>query len=174
MLPLTRTFPGHHRFRRCQQKLEGSWYLHIPLSRISFLMHYLDYVFTLQFRHQKYAANFSSGSWLFSLIKRIIPLRHSVLSLSALHQYHLHQHGRLGRPHDGTLSEIRQFIRDQTSDSLADNHVPILACCVQLISFDVRNTLFRSYLVWWSANYVNSSFKVVTRSGICICKLPIH
>lgn len=109
------------------------------------LIHYLDYVFNLQFRHHK---NFSSRSWLFGLVKRIIPLRHSVLSLSALHQYHLHQHGSLGRPHGGTLqelqdhhtatlSELQQFIRDQTSESLSDNHVAILACCVQLISFDL-------------------------------------
>lgn len=113
------------------------------------LMHYLDYVFTLQFRHHQYAANFSSRSWLFSLVKRITPLRHSVLSLGALHRYHLQKQGKLSSSqedslqelqdhHAAALSELRQFIRDQTSVSLTDNHVPILACCVQLISFDVR------------------------------------
>lgn len=112
------------------------------------LMHYFDYVFTLQFRHHKYAANFSSRGWIFSLVKRITPLRHSVLSLSALHQHHLQQQGMLRSSQDDSLqelqdhhaaalSELRQFIRDQTSESLTENHVPILACCVQLISFDV-------------------------------------
>jgi hypothetical protein len=117
------------------------------------VMHYLDFVFTLQFRHHKYAATFSSRSWLFSLVKRITPLRHSVLSLSALHQYRLHQHGILGMSldntlqelqdhHAATLSELRQFIRDPKNDSLTDNHIPILACCVQLISFDVWSVYY--------------------------------
>ncbi len=111
------------------------------------LIHYLDYVFHLQFRHQKYSPNFSSRSWLFSLVKKVRPLRHSIMSLSALHQHSLKQSG-LGAIQDDTLQELRdhhsatlsalgQFIQDQT-DPLAENYIPILACCIQLISFDVK------------------------------------
>jgi hypothetical protein len=122
--------------------------LYSSMREDQLLMHYLDFVFTLQFRHHKYAAHFSSRGWLFSLVKRIRPLRLSILSLSALHQYRLSQHGlfegsindslkELQDHHAAALSELRQFIRDQTRDSLADNHISILACCIQLISFDV-------------------------------------
>jgi len=111
------------------------------------LMHYLDYVFQLQFRHHKYAVNFSSRGWLFSLIKRITPLRHSVLSLSALHQHCLTQHGpgtnqddtlrELRNHHSLSLSGLRQFLQDRINDPWTEDHVPTLACCIQLISFDV-------------------------------------
>lgn len=112
------------------------------------LMYYLDLIFPMQFRHHKHEATFSSRSWLFSLVKRIKPLQHSMLSLSALHQHTLNQQNSSGlrqdsiveeltEHHSSTLSELRQFIHNQTNDSLPDNHVPILACCVQLVSFDV-------------------------------------
>lgn len=145
------------------------------------LLYYLDLIFPLQFRHHKYAATFSSNSWLFSLVKRIKPLQHSVISLCALHQHTLNQQNSYGSSqdsiseeltnhHSSTLSELRQFIHNQTNDSLTDNHVPILACCVQLVSFDVCNGPHSIYCLPLVTS--DSYSKVEKPNGKCICKQP--
>jgi hypothetical protein len=119
------------------------------------LKYYLNHVFTLQYFHQKYiTSTWPSPNWLLSLIENIPPLRHSVLSLSALHLHCLQQ--RKGDSHNvnsnhdqtDTLDELREyhaaslvglrsFISANESTSQTAGYIPILACCSQLISFDV-------------------------------------
>ncbi|OBT93244.1 hypothetical protein VE01_08809 [Pseudogymnoascus verrucosus] len=119
------------------------------------LRHYLNHVFALQYFHQKYiSTTLPSPSWLLSLLETIPPLRHAALSLSALHLHCLQQQkGGSNNFHDGynrtdTLVELREyhaaaliglrsFISDYGSSSLTAGYIPILACCSQLISFDL-------------------------------------
>lgn len=111
--------------------------------------HYFDHIFNLQFQH--YAARVSPKSWLLSPIQRIVPLRYSILSISALHQYRSNRAETSGlrddafhelQEHYGTaLRRLREFIHDSSNKSPTDSHVPIICCCVQLISFDVSGEL---------------------------------
>jgi hypothetical protein len=139
-----------------ERELTQRWTLLNLTGRESELLrHYLNHVFTLQYFHQKYiTTTWPSPSWLLSLVETIPPLRHSVLSLSALHLHCLQQRkGNSRNVHDDndrtdTLDELRgyhaaslvglrRFISDCESTSQTAGYIPILACCSQLISFDV-------------------------------------
>lgn len=136
--------------------IENSTTTKLPFSEdheTNLMMHYLDQVFYIQFRF--YSPSVSSGGrgWLLSLLLQTKPLYHAALSLSAFHQQSLlsvdqdvlpTQRGylqELERHHNLTLEELQLFILaqkepDSTSGILSSN-VQILACMVQLISFEV-------------------------------------
>lgn len=111
--------------------------------------HYFDHIFSLQFQH--YAARFSPKSWLLPLIQTIIPLRYAILSISALHQYRSkgldttdemkdEDFHELQEHYGTALRMLRQFIDESSTKSSGSSHVPIICCCVQLISFDVSGS----------------------------------
>ena len=111
----------------------------------SLMMHYLDHVFFIQFRF--YAPSIATGGrgWLLSLLTQTKPLYHAALSLSAC----LAQEGgeartdylqELERHHNLTLEELQLFIQahSEHASTAFGGNVQILACMVQLISFEVR------------------------------------
>lgn len=61
-----------------------------PLLRekeAALLMHYLDYVFPLQFPFYKHSSNKGGRGWLLSLLMQLEPLYHAALSISAYHRH---------------------------------------------------------------------------------------
>jgi len=135
----------------------------------SLMMHYLDHVFFIQFRF--YTPSISAGGrgWLLSLLTQTKPLYHAALSLSAC----LAQEGgeaqtdylqELERHHNLTLMELQLFIQahsEHTSTAFESN-VQILACMVQLISFEVNVFQFRPNSI---ADASDSSFMAVLLRG---------
>ncbi len=121
--------------------------LTIPSYReAELLMHYLDYVFPLQFRF--HTPDLASGGrgWLLWLLVKTGPLHRAALSLSALHQYVLlgyvsgEQHAELIMYHAQALKDLHVFLRDiRDSGNLDDlsQQIGVLACGVSLISFEV-------------------------------------
>ena len=118
------------------------------------IMHYLDHVFYIQFRFYVPSVSTGGRGWVLSLITKTKPLYHAALSLAAFHQQSLmlQENGgsdnclslvELEQQHNLTLQEMQRYIqvRCKSSDtsSVSDVNVQILACVVQLISFEVRN-----------------------------------
>lgn len=115
------------------------------------IMHYLDHVFFIQFRFHTPSISAGGRGWLLYLLTRTKPLYHAALSLSAFHQQSLmlperetaeNEHlQELGRQHNLTLKELRVFIQANNEAESAEGafyrNVQILACVVQLISFEV-------------------------------------
>jgi len=124
------------------------------------MMHYLDNVFYIQFRFFTPSIEIGGRGWLLSLLNRTKPLYHAAVSLSAFHQQsiisrqgadqaqmdYLHQ---LELHHNLTLEELQLFIHAHTeSTSLGggfSSKVQILACMVQLISFEVRSVSLSTF-----------------------------
>lgn len=123
-------------------------------NETNLMMHYLDHVFFIQFRF--YTPSVSSGGrgWLLSLLRHTKPLYHAALSISAFHQQSLlsnieknpeTEHGylrELDRHHTLTLEELQLFILthqevDRSASGNSGRNVQILACMVELISFEV-------------------------------------
>lgn len=117
----------------------------------SLMMHYLDHVFFIQFRF--HTPSLSSGrGWLLSLLIRTKPLYHAALSLSAFHRQSLLVEQESGQAeidylhelrhhHDLTLKELRNFIQSNNKNvseqGAFDGNIQILACMIQLISFEL-------------------------------------
>jgi hypothetical protein len=121
-------------------------------NEANLMMHYLDNVFYTQFRF--FAPSISTGGrgWLLSLLNRTKPLYHAAMSLSAFHWQSLISQSQvdqaqidylheLERHHNLTLEELQLFIHAQNLNTARegafDGNVQILACMVQLISFEV-------------------------------------
>lgn len=121
------------------------------------LMHYLDHVFHLQFRFHSPSVRTGGRGWLLWLLIRTSPLYHAALSLSALHQ-HVILHRTKNADHSGTensfnttLHELNEYhgrtlqelqvclqtSHTDTGDPDLGRQIEILACGVQLISFQV-------------------------------------
>ncbi len=125
------------------------------------MMHYLDHVFYIQFRF--FAPSVSTGGrgWLLSLLNKTKPLYHAALSLSAFHQQSLlsleevdqtqtDYLDELERHHNLALEELQLFIRSHSvsmnNTGALGGNVQILACMVQLISFEVCPFYFQNLL----------------------------
>jgi len=124
--------------------LNPSW---VNDDEADLMMHYLDHVFYIQFRFYKPAVSRGRG-WLLSLLTCTKPLYHAALSLSAFHrQSLLIDQGivqtdsmtlrELEWHHNLTLKELQLFIQDHSAVDNPGRHIQILACIVQLISFEV-------------------------------------
>ncbi len=133
------------------------------------MMHYLDHVFYIQFRFFTPSISTGGRGWLLSLLNNAKPLYHAALSLSAFHQQSLLSMeernqaqidylDELERHHNLTLEELQFFIRGHNlsingTTELSGN-VQILACMVQLISFEVQFVLSspKSFLlIFWAS-----------------------
>lgn len=115
------------------------------------MMHYLDQVFYIQFRFYTPSISFGGRGWLLSLLNRTKPLYHAALSLSAFHRQALLldqgdrvQNGylqELETHHNLALKELQHFIHAHSENDSAprvfEGNIQILACMVQLISFEV-------------------------------------
>lgn len=117
------------------------------------LMHYLDHVFALQFRFHTPTVATGGRGWLLWLLTETKPLYHAALSLGALHQHSLLSRASRGRKyyeslnelnehHNRALQELQIFLQSAYDDSNSletgrKRKLQILACGVQLISFEV-------------------------------------
>lgn len=140
------------------EEIEPSWLsTWVKDQEANLIMHYLDHVFFIQFRF--YTPSISSGGrgWLLSLLTRTKPLYHAAMSLSAFHRQSLivleqgHEEtahlDELQLRHNSTLNELQLFISANSTNSAFDRNVQILACIVQLISFEVGASPFRATFV---------------------------
>lgn len=149
--------------------LNTSW---INEDEADLMMHYLDHVFYIQFRF--YTPPVSRGrGWLLSLLTCTKPLYHAALSLSAFHRQSLLidqgtietndvSLSELERYQNLTLKELQLFIQDHSALETPGGHIQILACIVQLISFEVWAPLFLFVL--------GSTFKSYSTVGRAIGK----
>jgi C6 transcription factor Pro1 len=112
----------------------------------SLIMHYLDHVFFVQFRFHTPSISAGGRGWLLSLLTQTKPLYHAALSLSAC----LAQEGgevetdylkELERHHNLAIKELQLFIKAHSERASLrpafGGNIQILACMVQLISFEV-------------------------------------
>ncbi|KAL3422756.1 hypothetical protein PVAG01_06912 [Phlyctema vagabunda] len=142
----------------------------------SLMMHYLDNVFFLQFRFHTPSLSAGGRGWLLSLLTRTKPLYHAALSLSALHQQSLLCLGQdqaqmdtfheLERHHNLTLQELQLFIRAQSENASEQGrfkgNIQILACMVELISFE----LFNGGISNWQVHLAAASTLILSLHGI--------
>ncbi|KAF5136413.1 Pestheic acid cluster transcriptional regulator 3 [Metarhizium anisopliae] len=118
------------------------------------LVHYLDYIFPLQYPYYKDEPSLGGRGWLFWLLMKRGPLHQAVLTLSALH-HHTQSAGAPGNReseligyHTNALQRLRQVLQDCDMDKFAESRqqmVEFLACGSALISFE----LFRGGLDNW-------------------------
>jgi hypothetical protein len=132
------------------------------------LMHYLDYVFPLQFPFYKHSAISGGRGWLLSLLLQLEPLYHAALSLSC---YHMHFEElaqeyelRFGsiedaqdlppcprlesqlREHILTTSRLSKLLnrledRERSRSELQlSEYIELIACMATLISLEVSNS----------------------------------
>ncbi|KAF5630221.1 C6 zink-finger PRO1A [Fusarium tjaetaba] len=111
-----------------------------------YLVHYLDYIFPIQYAFYVDAPDQGGRGWLFFLLERNAPLRNAALTLSAFHQhtfspYHTeNQEDELLQYHTKALQELRQVVRHRDVGASADNieeWLKFLAGGMFLISFEV-------------------------------------
>ncbi|KAK7419253.1 hypothetical protein QQX98_003405 [Neonectria punicea] len=80
------------------------------------LVHYLDYIFPLQFPYYVDDPDLGGRGWLFWLLTKSAPLRQAALTLSALHQHTVSQYraasqeSELIQYHTMALHELRQVL----------------------------------------------------------------
>lgn len=135
-----------------------------------YLVHYLDYIFPIQYAFYVDAPDQGGRGWLFFLLERSkkhphaqlfssntqvdAPLRNAALTLSAFHQhtfspYHTeNQEDELLQYHTKALQELRHVVRHRDVGASADNieeWLKFLAGGMFLISFEViPSTYFHS------------------------------
>ena len=115
------------------------------------VMHYLDYVFPLQFRFYQPSPFEGGRGWLLSIILRTKPLYYAAITLSAFHRQLIKCTGpertdvpcdtdRLLSRYAAAIKELRLFIEGFGTSNLPETLpelVEILACTVILISLEV-------------------------------------
>jgi intracellular sulfur oxidation DsrE/DsrF family protein len=114
------------------------------------LVHYLDYIFPLQYPYYKDEPSLGGRGWLFWLLMKRGPLHQAVLTLSALHHHTQsaeaagNREAELIEYHTNALQRLRRVLRDSDMESFAESReqmVEFLACGCALVSFEVRLTL---------------------------------
>ncbi|KND89087.1 Transcriptional regulatory protein UME6 [Tolypocladium ophioglossoides CBS 100239] len=110
------------------------------------LVHYLDYIFPLQYPYYTDEPALGGRGWLFWLLMKRGPLHQAVLTLSALHHHTEFAHTSANRAseligyHTNALQRLRQVISVCEVDRFAENReqlVEFLACGSALISFEL-------------------------------------
>ncbi|PNY27528.1 Transcriptional regulatory protein UME6 [Tolypocladium capitatum] len=110
------------------------------------LVHYLDYIFPLQYPYYTDEPALGGRGWLFWLLMKRGPLHQAVLTLSALHHHTEFAHTSANRAseligyHTNALQRLRQAISECEVDLFAENReqlVEFLACGSALISFEL-------------------------------------
>ncbi|SCO13360.1 related to C6 zink-finger protein PRO1A [Fusarium fujikuroi] len=127
------------------QRPAGSSTTNIIFREAQYLVHYLDYIFPIQYAFYVDAPDQGGRGWLFFLLERNAPLRNAALTLSAFHQhtfspYHTeNQEDELLQYHTKALQELRHVVRHRDVGASADNieeWLKFLAGGMFLISFE--------------------------------------
>ncbi|KAF4978145.1 hypothetical protein FZEAL_5443 [Fusarium zealandicum] len=110
------------------------------------LVHYLDYIFPIQYRFYVDLPELGGRGWLFFLLNQSAPLRNAALTLSAFHQHISSPHrtqnqdDELLEYHTKALQELRQVVNRRQVGGFADSReewLEFLAGGMFLISFEV-------------------------------------
>ncbi|POR35607.1 Transcriptional regulatory protein [Tolypocladium paradoxum] len=110
------------------------------------LVHYLDYIFPLQYPYYTDEPALGGRGWLFWLLMKRGALHQAVLTLAALHHDTEFAHASTNRAseligyHTNALQRLRQVISECEVHRFAENReqlVEFLACGSALISFEV-------------------------------------
>ncbi|CAM1510636.1 Fc.00g009710.m01.CDS01 [Cosmosporella sp. VM-42] len=121
----------------------------IPFREAQLLVHYLDYIFPIQYPYYEDNPDLGGRGWLFWLLMKNGPLHQAILTLSALHQYTKFSYNtgntevterELIGYHTNALQGLRQALHQYESNRFADNRdqlIEFLACGSALISFEV-------------------------------------
>ncbi|EKJ77490.1 hypothetical protein FPSE_02363 [Fusarium pseudograminearum CS3096] len=136
----------------------GSSTTNTIFKEAQYLVHYLDYIFPIQYAFYVDAPHQGGRGWLFFLLERNAPLRNAALTLSAFHQhtlspYHTEsQEDELLKYHTKALQELRHVVRHRDVGASADNieeWLKFLAGGMFLISFEV----FQGGTNHWQAHF---------------------
>jgi hypothetical protein len=121
--------------------------------RVRLLMHFLDYVFPMEFSFYKPSIFEGGRGWLLSLLIRTKPLYHAALSVSAYHHSALYTArnlkckmqtwNELQIHHTLALKELHEAMQEidrggEEGKSYVDGRIDALASIAQMISFEVR------------------------------------
>ena len=118
----------------------------VAFREAQLLVHYLDYIFPLQYPYYTDEPALGGRGWLFWLLMKRGPLHQAVLTLSALHHHTEFAHTSANREselieyHTNALQRLRQVISECEVDRFAENReqlIEFLACGAALISFEV-------------------------------------
>ncbi|XEV01512.1 hypothetical protein FSHL1_006799 [Fusarium sambucinum] len=140
------------------QTTAGSSTTNTIFKEAQYLVHYLDYIFPIQYAFYVDAPDQGGRGWLFFLLERNAPLRNAALTLSAFHQhtfspYHTeNQEDELLKYHTKALQELRHVVRHRDVGASADNieeWLKFLAGSMFLISFEV----FQGGTKHWQAHF---------------------
>ncbi|KAF7551755.1 hypothetical protein G7Z17_g4804 [Cylindrodendrum hubeiense] len=110
------------------------------------IVHYLDYIFPLQYPYYVDDPDLGGRGWLFWLLTKSPPFRNAALTLSALHQHIVshyraeNQESELIQYHTKALQELRQVLSRRQVEGFASNReewVEFMAGGLALISFQV-------------------------------------
>ncbi|KAH9230709.1 hypothetical protein K456DRAFT_1842037 [Colletotrichum gloeosporioides 23] len=110
------------------------------------LMHYLDYIFPIQYAYYVDKPATGGRGWLFWLLSKQGPLRQAAFTLSALHQHSTSENkteemeSELIRYHTNAMQELRQVLIHGETDGFAshpEQRVEFLTCGTFLISFEI-------------------------------------
>ena len=141
--------PIEHLYQQCKTPALSS----LNEREFCILMHYLDFVFPLQFPFYRPHPVEGGRGWLLSLIFGIPAFFHAVLSLS---EYHIHASTTydpvsscglniledIERHHALALTGLRHHIEGSETTRKANDEtiqIGILGCMIQLISFEVSS-----------------------------------
>ncbi|GJN78286.1 hypothetical protein PLIIFM63780_001779 [Purpureocillium lilacinum] len=136
------------------------------------LIHYLDYIFPMQYPYYRDDPALGGRGWLFWLLMKRGPLHQAVLTLAALHHHveFAHAPEREGSEdrdsellgyHTNALQRLRQVISECDAERFAENReqlIEFLACGSALISFE----LFQGGVTNWQPHH-NALVSVVNR-----------
>ncbi|UNI16511.1 hypothetical protein JDV02_002939 [Purpureocillium takamizusanense] len=136
------------------------------------LIHYLDYIFPMQYPYYRDDPALGGRGWLFWLLMKRGPLHQAVLTLAALHHHvefaYAPEDGDLGDRdsellgyHTNALQRLRQAISECDAERFAENReqlIEFLACGSALISFE----LFQGGVTNWQPHH-NALVSVVNR-----------
>ncbi|KAI1066946.1 hypothetical protein LB507_011357 [Fusarium sp. FIESC RH6] len=123
-----------------------------------YLVHYLDYIFPIQYAFYVDAPDQGGRGWLLFLLERNAPLRNAALTLSAFHQHIFspyraeNQQDELLQYHTKALQELRHVVSHRDVGGFADSSeewLKFLAGGMFLISFEV----FQGGINNWQAHF---------------------
>ena len=126
----------------------------IPFREAQLLVHYLDYIFPLQYPYYEDNPDLGGRGWLFWLLMKNGPLHQAILTLSALHQYTKFSYNtgntqvtekELIEYHTKALQGLRQALHEHEANGFADSRdqlIEFLACGSALISFEVSQARY--------------------------------
>ncbi|KAH6980882.1 fungal-specific transcription factor domain-containing protein [Ilyonectria sp. MPI-CAGE-AT-0026] len=148
----------------------------MPYRESHLLIHYLDYIFPLQFPYYVDNPELGGRGWLFWLLMRNGPLNQAILTLSALH-HHARFSNKTGTTerelieyHTRALQGLRETLLQYQVDGFAASNerlIDFLGCGSTLLSFEV----FRGGTASWQP-HLNALSMVVDRMAPSPSQVP--